>query len=53
MPRITRRAFIRSSALAAAGTTLLPRPGLAQAKEVPLAPIVALTGTNAAWGQRT
>jgi hypothetical protein len=36
MARITRRAFVRSSSLVTASTTLLPRPGLAQAKEVPL-----------------
>jgi len=53
MARITRRQFVRSSALVAAGAALVPRPGLAQANEVPLAAIVALTGTNAAWGQRT
>ena len=53
MARITRREFVRSSALAAAGTTLAPCLAGAQAKDVPLAAIVALTGTNAAWGQRT
>jgi len=53
MARITRREFVRSSALAAAGTMLAPCLAGAQAKDVPLAAIVALTGTNAAWGQRT
>jgi len=53
MARSTRREFVRSSALAAAGTMLAPCLAGAQAKDVPLAAIVALTGTNAAWGQRT
>ena len=53
MARITRREFVMSSALAAAGTMLAPCLAGAQAKDVPLAAIVALTGTNAAWGQRT
>jgi len=53
MARITRREFITSSALAAASTTLAPRFATAQPKEVLLAAVVALTGPNAAWGQRT
>jgi branched-chain amino acid transport system substrate-binding protein len=53
MSRTTRREFIKSSALVAAGTTLAPRFAAAQGKEVLLAVVVALTGTNAAWGQRT
>ena len=53
MARSTRREFVMSSALAAAGTMLAPCLAGAQAKDVPLAAIVALTGTNAAWGQRT
>ena len=53
MARITRRAFIKSSAVGAASTALAPRFGLAQPKEVTLAAVVALTGPNAAWGQRT
>ena len=53
MPRITRREFIKTSTLAAAGSTLAPRLATAQPKEVLLAAVVALTGPNAAWGQRT
>lgn len=53
MSQLTRRDFLKSSAIAAAGTTLVPRPGAAQGKEVLLAAVVALTGPNAAWGQRT
>lgn len=53
MARITRREFITSSTLAVAGTTLAPRLASAQGKEVLLAAVVALTGPNAAWGQRT
>ena len=53
MARITRRAFIKSSAVAAASTAFSPRFGLAQPKEITLAAVVALTGPNAAWGQRT
>jgi branched-chain amino acid transport system substrate-binding protein len=49
---ISRREFLTSSALAA-GATLVPRPGAAQSKDVLLAAVVALTGPNAAWGQRT
>ena len=52
MTPTTRRAFLKSSALAAA-TTVAPRFAAAQSKEVLLAAVVALTGTNAAWGQRT
>lgn len=51
--RITRRRFLAGSAAAAAGGALRPRPGHAQPKEVLLAAVVALTGPNAAWGQRT
>jgi branched-chain amino acid transport system substrate-binding protein len=53
MARISRRAFIKSSTLAVAGTTLAPRLATAQGKDVLLAAVVALTGPNAAWGQRT
>jgi branched-chain amino acid transport system substrate-binding protein len=53
MARITRREFLKSSAIAAAGTTVAPRFAAAQGKEVLLAAVVALTGPNAAWGQRT
>jgi branched-chain amino acid transport system substrate-binding protein len=53
MARTTRREFLRSSAMAAAATTVAPRFATAQGKEVLLAAVVALTGTNAAWGQRT
>jgi branched-chain amino acid transport system substrate-binding protein len=49
---ISRRQFLTSSGLAAGGA-LLPRIGPAQPKEVLLAAVVALTGPNAAWGQRT
>ena len=49
---IARRRFLTSSALAAGGA-LLPRRGGAQSKEVLLGAVVALTGPNAAWGQRT
>lgn len=49
----TRREFLTSSAMAAAATTVAPRFGTAQGKEVLLAAVVALTGPNAAWGQRT
>ena len=52
MKSLDRRRFLRSSA-ALSGVMLLPRPGWAQPKEVTLAAVVALTGTNAAWGQRT
>ena len=52
MKNVERRTFLKSSA-ALAGAVLLPRPGWGQAKEVTLAAVVALTGTNAAWGQRT
>src|SRR5688572_12280535 len=53
MARISRREFIKTTAAAAASTTVTPRFAGAQSKEVVLAAVVALTGTNAAWGQRT
>src|SRR5207244_3432889 len=53
MSRITRRDFIKTTTLAAASTTLAPRLATAQPTEVLLAAVVALTGPNAAWGQRT
>lgn len=53
MVRTTRRDFLRSSALVAASTAFAPRFATAQGKEVLLAAVVALTGPNAAWGQRT
>jgi branched-chain amino acid transport system substrate-binding protein len=53
MARITRREFLKSSAMAAAGGALAPPFAAAQPKEVLLAAVVALTGPNAAWGQRT
>jgi branched-chain amino acid transport system substrate-binding protein len=53
MARTTRREFLTSSAMAAAATTVAPRFATAQGKEVLLAAVVALTGPNAAWGQRT
>jgi branched-chain amino acid transport system substrate-binding protein len=53
MARTTRREFLTSSALAAAATTVAPRFATAQGKDVLLAAVVALTGPNAAWGQRT
>ncbi|HYX91598.1 MAG TPA: ABC transporter substrate-binding protein, partial [Myxococcaceae bacterium] len=49
---ISRRELLSSSALVA-GATLVPRAGAAESKEVLLAAVVALTGPNAAWGQRT
>jgi branched-chain amino acid transport system substrate-binding protein len=49
---ISRRQFLTTSALAA-GASLTPRVAAAQSKEVLLAAVVALTGPNAAWGQRT
>ena len=54
MKRIDRRTVLTTSGAALGSAVLLP-PGLAfaQPKEVPLAAVVALTGTNAAWGQRT
>ena len=52
MARTTRREFLTSSAMAAAAT-VGPRFATAQGKEVLLAAVVALTGPNAAWGQRT
>lgn len=53
MARTTRREFLTSSAMAAAAATVAPRFAAAQGKEVLLAAVVALTGPNAAWGQRT
>jgi branched-chain amino acid transport system substrate-binding protein len=53
MTRITRRDFIKSSVIGATSLTFAPRLATAQAKEVTLAAVVALTGPNAAWGQRT
>jgi len=58
MTPTTRREFLKSSAMAAATTTVAPRfaaaqSAAAQSKEVLLAAVVALTGTNSAWGQRT
>jgi branched-chain amino acid transport system substrate-binding protein len=53
MARITRREFLKSSTMAAAGGALAPRLAAAQPKEIVLAAVVALTGPNAAWGQRT
>lgn len=53
MARTTRREFLTSSAMAAAATTVAPRFVTAQGREVLLAAVVALTGPNAAWGQRT
>lgn len=53
MARTTRREFLTSSALAATAATVAPRFAAAQGKEVLLAAVVALTGPNAAWGQRT
>jgi branched-chain amino acid transport system substrate-binding protein len=58
MTPTTRREFLKSSAMAAAATTVAPRLAAAQSpaaqsKEVLLAAVVALTGTNSAWGQRT
>lgn len=50
--KLTRRRFLVSSA-AVLGSGALARPGHAQSKEVLLAAVVALTGPNAAWGQRT
>lgn len=50
---ITRRSFLVSTTAAAVSGALLPRPGHAQPKDVLLAAVVALTGPNAAWGQRT
>lgn len=53
MGSIDRRRFLAGSV--AAGSAVLGVPGLgrAQAREVTLGAVVALTGTNAAWGQRT
>lgn len=53
MARTTRREFLTSSAMVAAAATVGPRFATAQGKEVLLAAVVALTGPNAAWGQRT
>ncbi len=53
MSRISRREFVKSSVVVAASGALVPRYALAQNKEVLLAAVVALTGPNAAWGQRT
>lgn len=49
---ITRRTFLGASTTALSGL-VLARPGLAQPKEIQLAAVLALTGPNAAWGQRT
>ena len=49
---VTRRTFLTTST-AALGTLALARPVRSQPKEVLLAAVVALTGPNAAWGQRT
>ena len=49
---ISRRQFLKTSALAAGGTAL-PRVAAGQPKEILLAAVVALTGPNSAWGQRT
>jgi branched-chain amino acid transport system substrate-binding protein len=53
MTTVDRRTFITSGATLGAALLVTPRLGLAQAKDVTLAAVVALTGTNAAWGQRT
>ena len=54
MARMTRREFVRASAVGAAAIGVgQPRFAAAQGKEVLLAAVVALTGPNAAWGQRT
>ena len=52
MRTVDRRAFLRAGVVMG-GAVMVPRMGWAQAKEVTLAAVVALTGTNAAWGQRT
>jgi len=52
MRTVHRRAFLRAGVVMG-GAVMVPRMGWAQAKEVTLAAVVALTGTNAAWGQRT
>lgn len=49
---VTRRTFLASST-AALGGAVLARPALGQPREVLLAAVVALTGPNSAWGQRT
>jgi branched-chain amino acid transport system substrate-binding protein len=53
MSRISRREFVKSSVVLAASGGFVPRHAAAQNKEVLLAAVVALTGPNAAWGQRT
>jgi branched-chain amino acid transport system substrate-binding protein len=50
--RTTRREFLGTAA-GLAGGLVLARPAWGQPKEVLLAAVVALTGTNSAWGQRT
>jgi branched-chain amino acid transport system substrate-binding protein len=52
MRTVNRRAFLRAGVVLG-GAGLVPRVGWGQAKDVTLAAVVALTGTNAAWGQRT
>src|SRR5438067_6785987 len=49
---ITRRRFLTTTA-GALGGVAIARPGRSQPKEVLLGAVVALTGPNAAWGQRT
>jgi branched-chain amino acid transport system substrate-binding protein len=53
MSRISRREFVKSSVVVAASGAFVPGYAVAQNKEVLLAAVVALTGPNAAWGQRT
>jgi branched-chain amino acid transport system substrate-binding protein len=49
---LTRRTFLASSTITLGGLAVA-RSARAQSKEVLLAAVVALTGPNAAWGQRT